>query len=92
MRLALLACHAWAFGHRAAYSDGAALHPPAHVYKLRSALLMCMYCHLTMMLRAGNVSVAWIKKVAAAAKDGSQPFMAYIAPKAAHEPFNPAPW
>eukprot|EP00927_Polykrikos_kofoidii_P025765 TRINITY_DN23087_c0_g1_i1.p1 TRINITY_DN23087_c0_g1~~TRINITY_DN23087_c0_g1_i1.p1 ORF type:complete len:582 (-),score=64.81 TRINITY_DN23087_c0_g1_i1:25-1770(-) len=36
----------------------------------------------------GNVSIAWIKKVA---KEG-RPFMAYIAPKAAHEPFNPAPW
>mmetsp|Transcript_85128 Transcript_85128/g.214647 ORF Transcript_85128/g.214647 Transcript_85128/m.214647 type:complete len:600 (+) Transcript_85128:84-1883(+) len=36
----------------------------------------------------GNASVAWIRKVA---KQG-KPFMAYIAPKAAHEPFNPAPW
>jgi arylsulfatase A-like enzyme len=36
----------------------------------------------------GNVSIAWIKKVAKEEK----PFMAYIAPKAAHEPFNPAPW
>jgi len=36
----------------------------------------------------GNVSIAWIKKVA---KEG-KPFMAYIAPKAAHEPFIPAPW
>jgi len=36
----------------------------------------------------GNVSVAWIKKVA---KQG-KPFLAYIGPKAAHEPFNPAPW
>lgn len=36
----------------------------------------------------GNVSVAWIKKVAQEGK----PFLAYIGPKAAHEPFNPAPW
>lgn len=36
----------------------------------------------------GNFSIAWIKKVA---KQG-KPFLAYIAPKAAHEPFNPAPW
>jgi len=36
----------------------------------------------------GNVSIAWIKKVAQEGK----PFLAYIAPKAAHEPFNPAPW
>jgi N-acetylglucosamine-6-sulfatase len=36
----------------------------------------------------GNTSIAWIKKVA---KQG-KPFFAYIAPKAAHEPFNPAVW
>jgi N-acetylglucosamine-6-sulfatase len=36
----------------------------------------------------GNYSIAWIKKVA---KQG-KPFLAYIAPKAAHEPFNPAVW
>jgi len=36
----------------------------------------------------GNISLAWIKKVA---KQG-KPFFAYIAPKAAHEPFNPAVW
>jgi len=36
----------------------------------------------------GNVSIAWIKKVA----NQGKPFLAYIAPKAAHEPFNPAPW
>mmetsp|Transcript_26042 Transcript_26042/g.67086 ORF Transcript_26042/g.67086 Transcript_26042/m.67086 type:complete len:502 (-) Transcript_26042:330-1835(-) len=36
----------------------------------------------------GNVSIAWIKKVAKEQK----PFFAFIAPKAAHEPFNPAPW
>jgi len=36
----------------------------------------------------GNVSVAWIRNVAQRGK----PFLAYIAPKAAHEPFNPAPW
>jgi len=38
----------------------------------------------------GNVSSAWIRKVVA--EDPSRPFFAYIAPKAAHEPFNPAPW
>jgi len=38
----------------------------------------------------GNVSMAWIKKVVQ--EDPSKPFFAYIAPKAAHEPFNPAPW
>lgn len=26
------------------------------------------------------------------AEDPARPFFAYIAPKAAHEPFNPAPW
>jgi N-acetylglucosamine-6-sulfatase len=36
----------------------------------------------------GNVSIAWIKKVAHEGK----PFMAYIGPKSAHGPFNPAPW
>lgn len=36
----------------------------------------------------GNVSIQWIREVAATGK----PFMAYIAPKSAHEPFNPAPW
>lgn len=36
----------------------------------------------------GNISIAWIRKVAAQDK----PFFAYIAPKACHEPFNPAPW
>ena len=36
----------------------------------------------------GNASVAWIQKVAGRGR----PFLAYIAPKAAHEPFNPAPW
>lgn len=36
----------------------------------------------------GNMSMSWIKKVA----KGPQPFMAYIAPKAAHEPFTPATW
>ena len=38
----------------------------------------------------GNVSMAWIRKVAT--ESPSTPFMAYIAPKAAHEPFIPAPW
>jgi N-acetylglucosamine-6-sulfatase len=36
----------------------------------------------------GNMSIAWIRKVAKAGK----PFFAYIAPKACHEPFTPAPW
>eukprot|EP00511_Aplanochytrium_stocchinoi_P000535 CAMPEP_0204841948 /NCGR_PEP_ID=MMETSP1346-20131115/44320_1 /ASSEMBLY_ACC=CAM_ASM_000771 /TAXON_ID=215587 /ORGANISM="Aplanochytrium stocchinoi, Strain GSBS06" /LENGTH=416 /DNA_ID=CAMNT_0051980459 /DNA_START=976 /DNA_END=2223 /DNA_ORIENTATION=+ len=36
----------------------------------------------------GNISVTWIREMASQ----SQPFFAYIAPKAAHEPFNPAPW
>ena len=36
----------------------------------------------------GNVSMAWIEKTVKEKK----PFFAYIAPKAAHEPFNPAPW
>ena len=34
--------------------------------------------------------MAWIRKVVQ--EDASKPFFAYIAPKAAHEPFNPAPW
>lgn len=34
--------------------------------------------------------MAWIRKVHT--EDASRPFFAYIAPKAAHEPFNPAPW
>ena len=38
----------------------------------------------------GNVSAAWISKVAHEQPD--RPWFAYIAPKAAHEPFNPAPW
>ena len=36
----------------------------------------------------GNVSIAFIQRAVAAKK----PFFAYVAPKAAHEPFNPAPW
>lgn len=36
----------------------------------------------------GNVSIAWIRKVAGEGR----PFLAYVAPKAAHEPFIPAPW
>jgi N-acetylglucosamine-6-sulfatase len=36
----------------------------------------------------GNMSMEFIRKSVAEQK----PFMAYIAPKAAHEPFNPAPW
>lgn len=38
----------------------------------------------------GNISLAWIKTVVQS--DASPPFFAYIAPKAAHEPFIPAPW
>jgi len=38
----------------------------------------------------GNVSIAWIRHVVAENPD--RPFFAYVAPKAAHEPFNPAPW
>jgi arylsulfatase A-like enzyme len=38
----------------------------------------------------GNLSIAWIQKVVQ--EDPSRPFFAYVAPKAAHEPFNPAPW
>merc|ERR1712130_207112 len=36
----------------------------------------------------GNRSIEWIRKVAGKGK----PFFAYIAPKAAHEPFTPATW
>lgn len=36
----------------------------------------------------GNRSIDWIRKVAKKGK----PFFAYIAPKAAHEPFTPATW
>jgi arylsulfatase A-like enzyme len=35
----------------------------------------------------GNVTVAWIEKVVK--EDPTRPFFAYVAPKAAHEPFNP---
>lgn len=38
----------------------------------------------------GNISTAWIRHVRRTTPDA--PFFAYIAPKAAHEPFNPAPW
>jgi N-acetylglucosamine-6-sulfatase len=38
----------------------------------------------------GNISSAWIRHVHATEPD--KPFFAYVAPKAAHEPFNPAPW
>jgi N-acetylglucosamine-6-sulfatase len=38
----------------------------------------------------GNASVAFIRN--AVRKHPERPFFAYIAPKAAHEPFNPAPW
>jgi N-acetylglucosamine-6-sulfatase len=36
----------------------------------------------------GNYSIEWIRKVA----KGDKPFLAYIAPKAAHDPFQPADW
>jgi len=36
----------------------------------------------------GNISINWIKSVAKRGK----PFFAYIAPKAAHEPFDPPVW
>ena len=36
----------------------------------------------------GNVSVAWLEAVA----PRPQPFFAYVAVKAAHEPYTPAPW
>lgn len=45
-------------------------------------------CYTTAVV--GNVSTSWIKHIHATSK--GKPFMAYIAPKAAHEPFNPAPW
>ena len=38
----------------------------------------------------GNVSTAWIRHVHA--QNPERPFFAYIAPKAVHEPFIPAPW
>ena len=36
----------------------------------------------------GNVSMAWLRKVA----QGARPWFGYFAPKACHEPFTPAPW
>jgi N-acetylglucosamine-6-sulfatase len=36
----------------------------------------------------GNYSAAWIASV----KAGAAPFLAYVAPKAAHDPFQPAAW
>ena len=38
----------------------------------------------------GNTSLSWIRHTVKTKPN--QPFFAYIAPKAAHEPFNPAPW
>lgn len=38
----------------------------------------------------GNISLAWVRHVTKTAPH--RPFFAYIAPKAAHEPFIPAPW
>jgi N-acetylglucosamine-6-sulfatase len=38
----------------------------------------------------GNYTVEWIKKVAA--EGSGRPWFAYVAPKAAHEPFQPADW
>ena len=42
----------------------------------------------------GNLSIAYIRKIVGSAEAGAAhpPFFAYVAPKAAHEPFNPAPW
>ena len=40
----------------------------------------------------GNMSISWLKKVIPGAKAAGKPFMAYIAPKACHEPFTPATW
>jgi N-acetylglucosamine-6-sulfatase len=40
----------------------------------------------------GNLSIEWITKVVESANGPPPPFFAYVAPKAAHEPFNPAPW
>lgn len=37
----------------------------------------------------GNVTVAWIRHVV---RKNRAPFFAYVAPKAPHEPFVPAPW
>jgi hypothetical protein len=36
----------------------------------------------------GNVSMAWLRKVA----QGARPWFGYFAPKACHEPFTPAAW
>jgi hypothetical protein len=36
----------------------------------------------------GNKSIEWIREKAKA----GTPWLAYVAPKACHEPFNPAPW
>ena len=38
----------------------------------------------------GNMSLAWINQTIVEHPD--TPFFAYIAPKAAHDPFDPAPW
>jgi hypothetical protein len=38
----------------------------------------------------GNYSLQWIKKVAS--DKSGLPWMAYIGPKACHDPFQPAPW
>ena len=42
----------------------------------------------------GNLSIEYIRKIVGSAEAGAAhpPFFAYVAPKAAHEPFNPAPW
>ena len=40
----------------------------------------------------GNYSLAWIKQAATTYLETKQPFIAYIAPKANHDPFLPAPW
>jgi hypothetical protein len=38
----------------------------------------------------GNASLAWVRRVAT--REPHAPFFAYVAPKAAHEPFIPPPW
>ena len=40
----------------------------------------------------GNLSLAWLEAGLVAVARGGAPSLAYIAPKAPHEPFLPAPW
>ena len=51
----------------------------------RAALLAWFYDGIIWPLMTSSVHTR-------VAKDPTRPFFAYIAPKAAHEPFNPAPW